>query len=247
MDIPTRFITYVFDDVTIRDFGDLQRIRDAASRQLGALQRGDRAAIFTTSCRVELDFTSDPQKLQEAMSRLELHPPHVCRVSRARILQVDLLAAVVSKMSKLPARRDIILISSGFFVGHVRSFEETDLIEAAIRAKVAISSVDTGEATDYIGPGAASGANSGPPRSANPSNPEVLIDLAHGTGGTYLTGNDFALNFRKLATPESHYLLGFVPSGKADGRFHTLKVKLENSHRLTVEARNGYFAKPEAE
>jgi len=240
-EIPARFVTYFFDDLTIRDPGDLKRIRDAATEQLGALQPGDRAAIFTSSCRVELDFTSDRQKLQEAISRMQLRPAPVCRVSRAETLQVELLRAVVKKMSSLPARRDIILVSSGFFVGPVRESKETDLIEDAVRAKVSISSVDTGEATDYAGGGAATAvASNQPPRYDNPSNPQALIDLAHGTGGTYVTGNDFALSFRKLATPESHYVLGFVPAGKADGRFHQLKVKLENAHKLTVEARNGY-------
>jgi hypothetical protein len=44
MAIPTRFVTYFFDDLTIRDQGDMKRIRDAATQQLGALQPGDRAA-----------------------------------------------------------------------------------------------------------------------------------------------------------------------------------------------------------
>jgi VWFA-related protein len=150
-------------------------------------------------------------------------------------------------MSALPARRDIILVSSGFFVGHDRSSEETELIDAAIRAKVSIDAVDTGEATDYAGGGAASAVSSNqPPRVANAANPIVLVDLARGTGGTYVTGNDFALSFRKLATPESHYLLGFAPA-KADGRVHQLKVKLENSHKLTVESRSGYLAPQRSE
>ncbi|HUE04216.1 MAG TPA: VWA domain-containing protein [Bryobacteraceae bacterium] len=243
IDIPTRFIAYLFDDVTIRDFGDLKHIRDAATAQLGALRPGDRAAIFTTSCRVNLDFTNDPVKLQDALSHLEFRPPPVCRVSRVQVLQVEILKAVVSKMSSLPGRRDIILISSGFFIGPQRSFEETDLMEGAIRAKVSINSVDAGEATDYAGGGAASGmADTQPPRYDNPANAIVLEDLAHGTGGRYVTGNDFALSFRKLSTPESHYLLGFVPAAKADGRFHQLKVKLENAHKMTVEARSGYYA-----
>ena len=75
----------------------------------------------------------------------------------------------------------------------------------------------------------------------------MLVDLAHGTGGTYVTGNDFALNFRKLATPESHYVLGFIPDAKADGHFHQLKVKLEKAHKLNVEARNGYYAPQHSE
>jgi len=249
MQIPTRFVMYFFDDLTIRDFGDLKRIRDAAARQLGALQPGDRAAIFTSSCTVDLDFTNDPQKLQEVVSRIQLHPVAVCRVSRVQTLQVELLKAVVNKMSSLPARRDIILVSSGFFVGHNRSDEETDLIETAIRAKVSIDAVDVGEATDYTTGGVtpSNAMNPGePPRNDNPTNPVVLVDLAHGTGGTYVTGNDFAVSFRKLATPESHYLLGFVPA-KADGRVHQLKVKLENSHKLTVEARSGYLAPQRSE
>ncbi|MGA2274288.1 MAG: VWA domain-containing protein [Bryobacteraceae bacterium] len=258
IEIPTRFITYLFDDVNIRDFGDLKRLRDAAARQLGALQPGDRAAIFTSSCTVALDFTNDRPKLQDAVSRLQLRPLPVCRVAATQTLQVELLKAVVSKMSRLPARRDLIFVSSGFFIGPQRPTEEADLIEAAIHAKVSISAVDIGEATDYIGRGAASATrytgvvSSGADMArldsnANPSNPIVLVDLAHGTGGTYVTGNDFDLSFRKLATPESHYILGFVPAAKADGRFHQLKVKLENSRKLTVEARNGYYATPPSE
>jgi VWFA-related protein len=246
IEIPARFVAYFFDDITIRDFGDLKRIRDAAAQQLGALQPGDRAAIFMSSCTVQVDFTNDRQKLQEALSRLQLRPPQLCRVSQAQTLQAELLRAVVKRMSTLPARRDIILISSGFYIGHDKTTEEADLIEAAIRAKVSISAVDVGEATDYTGGGAARATDSRP-RYDNPTNPVMLVDLAHGTGGTYVTGNDFALSFRKLATPEIHYLLGFVPTGKADGRFHQLKVKLENAHKLTVEARNGYYATPRTE
>jgi VWFA-related protein len=246
MEIPARFVTYFFDDVTLRDPGDMTRIRDAAARQLGALQPGDRAAIFTSSCRVELDFTNDRAKLQAALARLEVRPSQLCRVSQAQTLQVTLLRAVLSKMSKLPARRQIILVSSGFFVGHDRSAEEAELIEAAIRSKVSIDAIDAGETTDFTGSGAATAAMSSKPRYANPSNPIVLVDLAHGTGGAYLTGNDFGVSFHKLATPESHYLLSFI-AAKADGRFHQLKVKLKESHKMSVEARNGYFAGQRAE
>ncbi len=246
IEIPARFITYFFDDVNIRDFGDLKRIRDAAARQLGALQPGDRAAIFTSSCTLALDFTNDRAKLQDALSRLQSRPPSVCRVSRTQTLQLELLKAVVSKMSSLPARRNIILVSSGFYIAPLRPTEEADLIEAAIRAKVSIDAIDIGEATDYTGGPIASASSSGGMArthgNADPANPIVLVDLARGTGGTYVTGNDFNVSFRKLSTPESHYLLGFVPAGKADGRFHKLKVKLEDSRKLTVEARTGYYA-----
>jgi len=54
-------------------------------------------------------------------------------------------------MSNLPARRDIILVSSGFYIAPLRPTEESDTIEAAIRAKVSIDAIDIGEATDYTG------------------------------------------------------------------------------------------------
>ncbi len=72
----------------------------------------------------------------------------------------------------------------------------------------------------------------------------TLTELAHGTGGTYVAaGNDFDWGFRKLATPESFYLLGFSPDGaKADGSYHELKVKLKDPRKLSVQSRGGYFA-----
>jgi len=198
---------------------------------------------------VLLDFTNDQAKLQEAVSRLAFAPPGVCRVSRVQVLQVEVLGNLIRRMSVLPARREIILVSPGFWVGHDRSPEAANLIESAVRSKVVIHALDTGGSTDYAGPGAAAaGPGAGPVFAtparvaANPTAPMVLLDLTHGTGGTYVTGNDFAVGFRRLATPESHYVLSFVPTGKADGRLHQLKVKLENGRKLTVEARSQYYA-----
>ena len=71
--------------------------------------------------------------------------------------------------------------------------------------------------------------------------PLVLVELAHGTGGTYVTGNNYELNFRRLSAPECHYVLAFVSTAKADGKFHQLKVKLVKKGKYTVEARNGYY------
>jgi VWFA-related protein len=247
IEIPERFVTYFFDDVAIQDFGDLTRLREAASRQLGTLQPGDRVAIVTSSCRLTVDFTNDPQKLQAAISHLQLKPAPVCRVSRTQKLQVELLKAVVGQMSKLPAYREIIVVSPGFFVGHDRSNEQMELIETAVRANVVINAVDVGESTISGDSGdAITGRASQRTQTAyrNPSIPLVLVELARGTGGTYVTGSDFALSFRKLATPESHYVLGFVPDAKADGRFHQLKVKLQDARNLSVKTRDGYYAPP---
>lgn len=133
---------------------------------------------------------------------------------------------------------------------HDRSSEVDDLIGTSVRSRVLIDAIDVGESTNSTGFAA---GNSRDPdagmgqRSAYETNPLVLVELAHGTGGTYITGSDFALSFRKLASPESYYLPGFAPDAKVDGRYHQLKVKLQNSHNLSVEARAGYYAPQRSE
>ena len=152
---------------------------------------------------------------------------------------------MVKAMANLPGRREIILISGGFWIGHNRSDEPPDLIDAAVRSKVVINALDTGAATESAGRGAANGMN---PNGSDPTPvlvatlPLVLVELAHGTGGTYVVGNDFSVSFRQLSTPESYYVLSFVPPEKTDGKFHQLKVKLEKKGKFTIEARNGYYA-----
>jgi VWFA-related protein len=250
IDVPERFITYFFDDRSLGGIAILSGIRDAAAKQINALQSGDRVAIVTSSCHVMQDFTNDRAKLLETLLRLQLAPPQVCRVSGAQIVQIELLKNIVKRMANLPGRREILLISGGFYVNYSRANQWWDLIEAAVRSKVIINALDTGRVTESAGTGAA-GMDNRPGRVAPYANdvtlPLVLVELARSTAGTYVTGNDFGVNFRKLSTPESHYVLSFVPSAKADGKLHQLKVRLENKGKFTVEARNGYTAPQRAE
>jgi len=53
--------------------------------------------------------------------------------------------------------------------------------------------------------------------------------------------NDLALGFRRLGmVPETMYVLAFSPSGvAADGRFHSLKVRLAAGQRYSLQARLG--------
>lgn len=245
-DIPERFIAYFFDDRNIRGIADVSRIKEAVSKQLAALQPGDRAGVFTSSCYVMEDFTNDRAKLAAAVSHLQIGPPPMCRVSRAQVLQVEVLSKIVSRMSGLPGKRQLIVVSPGFLVGHDRSEEEATFIGAAVQAKVVIDVIDTGavNADDAITtrPGTAATSDISSDRnSANPGRELVLADMTRSTGGIYITGNDYGSDFRRLATPESHYVLGFVP-GKADGRLHQLKVKLAKGSKFKVESRTDYYA-----
>jgi VWFA-related protein len=246
MDVPERFIAYFFDDVSVGGIATLQRIRDAASKQLNEMQPGDRVAIVTSSCSAGQDFTNDRTKLREALSHLQLSPPPACRVSRVQVLQIEVLKNVVKRMANLPGRKEILLISAGFWVGHDRSNEPTDLIDAAVRSQVVIDALDTGGSTELPRTTAPNGMNMGArdrePGNTNPTLPLVLVDMARGTAGTYVTGNDYGLNFRKLSTPESYYVLSFAPTAKADGKLHQLKVKLEKKGKFTIDARNAYYA-----
>jgi len=64
------FVAYLFDDVHAK-FEDLARARDAAAKVISTSMRpSDRAAIYTTSGQVMLDFTGDQAKLRETLARL---------------------------------------------------------------------------------------------------------------------------------------------------------------------------------
>jgi VWFA-related protein len=68
--IAARFVAYVFDDVHLR-VQDLEVARKAVTEYLTELEPVSRAAIFTTSGRVTLDFTDDRDKLRETLNRIQ--------------------------------------------------------------------------------------------------------------------------------------------------------------------------------
>ena len=80
---PERYVAYVFDDLSI-NASDLILLKKAASAHLAkSLQPADRAAIYTTSGRNNLDFTDDKEKLQDALSHIQRqmlyqHVGHQC-------------------------------------------------------------------------------------------------------------------------------------------------------------------------
>src|SRR5208282_1982870 len=72
----------------------------------------------------------------------------------------------------------------------------------------------------------------------------VMAGLAGASGGTFFhNSNDIEGGLKRLASaPEYLYLLEFsLDKVKADGKFHSLKVKVDHGG-LTLQARRGYFA-----
>jgi VWFA-related protein len=161
------------------------------------------------------------------------------------------LRAAIRRLADMPGQRLIVLASPGFFP---RTPDERsrlgEVLDLAARNNVIVSALDirgvyaTGhndasqpipstsvEEQYYIQSALASG--------------DVLEDLAHGTGGTlFHNNNDLTTGFARVASPpEVYYVLGFSPADlKADGSFHTLKIRAPNRKDAGIQARRGYFA-----
>ena len=245
---PSHFIGYFLDDLSLHDLGTVAPLRDAALRNIAGLQPADRAAIFSSSCRLVMDFTGDHAKLQEITSKLQPNPIPVCRVTPSLPLQVTLLEAMVSRMAHLPGARRVVIVSAGFPVnGFEQKMRET-LIDEAVRAKVSIDALHIVEGRGGVGESMPpnTGMSRRPPGADtffNNINSENLNIIADGTGGTVVeAGNDPEAGLRQLGTPECIYLLSFVPEEKADGSYHKLKVTVNDPRKLTVRARAGYYA-----
>jgi len=147
---------------------------------------------------------------------------------------LSVIQSLVDGMAKLPGQRMILLTSAGFLTD-TRQTELNLLMEKALHAEVVIHTLDA-RGLFYVGPRANQGVG---------LLSDTMAAVAAGTGGTfYHNNNDLALGFRELGmVPETTYLLGFAPSEVvADGRFHSLKVRLVADKHYWLQARLGYTA-----
>ena len=165
------------------------------------------------------------------------------------------IESLVDGLAKFPGERMILLASEGFLTGNLE-IDQDRLMTKALHAEVVINTLDVkglytvipgGDASTYQGPIPTSARN------VEAKNAQRVADapgdamevLASGTGGAfYHNYNDLARGFRELGmVPETMYVLGFSPSGvAADGRYHSLKVRLAAGKRYSLQARLGYAA-----
>ncbi len=66
------FVTLFFDDLHLST-SDAMLSRQAATKLFGAMQPGERLAIFSTSGQVQQEFTADREKLDDALQRIVPH------------------------------------------------------------------------------------------------------------------------------------------------------------------------------
>lgn len=146
-------------------------------------------------------------------------------------LSFKVLREAVRRISRLPGQRSIVLVSPGFPTAEMQE-ELEGIIDDALKGDVIINILDPSglSMSDRVQYGTASGSW------------DVLVDLTSGTGGTFFHNrNDMDEGFQSTALPEIFYILGFSPQ-RLDGRLHKLKVTLQRSEKLNVQARRGYYA-----
>jgi VWFA-related protein len=171
-------------------------------------------------------------------------------------LALTVLVSSIRRLAAVPGDRSLILASAGFLIPDDLRFEESDLMDRAIRANVRISSLnarglyalvpggDASTATSAGGPSVLTAKTQYDQQSAI-AEEGVLEELADATGGRFFhNNNDLKAGFNQIAAaPEFVYLLGFSPQNlKLDGAYHALKVKLITARGLDLQARRGYYA-----
>jgi VWFA-related protein len=166
-------------------------------------------------------------------------------------ISLGLLKNVVNNMSRKPGQRSVVLVSPGFITPQME-YEYTEIIDRALRSQVVVNTLDArglyvplsfGDPTLARPP--SSGGKVLIETAADSAQADLLAVLADGTGGVFFhNSNDLDEGFRRVAeTPEYSYVLAFVPQNlKLDGSFHSLKVTLKSSQKLTLQARRGYYA-----
>ena len=200
------------------------------------------------SCSPGLEMRNLAQRLAESAATQAL-------AVGEQDVQVTLASVkeLVRRMANLPGQRTLILVSPGFLTLTSQSLTaESQIMDLAAESNVTISALDARglyiteiDASERGGGSAlASRLHSEYRRNSMSLSEDVMAELAAGTGGTYFhNSNDLEGGFKRLtATPEYLYLLEFsIGDVKQNGRYHRLKVKVDQDDS-TVQARRGYFA-----
>ena len=170
-----------------------------------------------------------------------------------------ILNNIVRLLASLPGDRVMILVSPGMYLPDDLQRSLSESIDRATRSGVIINTLDARGVYPVDPSGGVQSCVLTQPRTqqevarfnqeAVSAQGLILDTLAHSTGGTSITDNDFLGGLNGLANPPEHlYYLGFYPKDlKPDGRFHEIKVTLANGQELSVQARKGYWAPSHAE
>jgi VWFA-related protein len=165
---------------------------------------------------------------------------------------------LIRTMSETPGgQRTIAMVSDGFF-GRNLQYRMDSLIDNALRSNVIVNTLDA-RGLFAEPPGGPPSEQGLPPQvqakidemnhQSKQSDSDPLNEVAQSTGGLFVQNtNDMEGGLAKISflqTPS--YVLGFSPENfKADGKFHSIHVKVLASGHFTLQARRGYFAPQKA-
>jgi VWFA-related protein len=158
-------------------------------------------------------------------------------------------------MATLPGQRSLLLVSDGFLPieGEAR-YAESQLLDLAVQSNVTINAIDARGlyATSMTASDDLRGRSPRKieeyRRNSKSIEEQSMGELADGTGGTFFhNNNNLDAGFKAITqAPEVVYMLELPLDGvKANGSYHSLKVKVDREG-TTVQTRRGYFMpKPE--
>jgi VWFA-related protein len=162
------------------------------------------------------------------------------------------LRSTIKNMATLQGQRVLVLVSPGFLTPTEEAARLiSEVLDIADRADVTISAIDArGLYTTNLDSSERSSSSIIQAREQEQNRPSsmsssenVMAVLADGSGGTYFhNSNDLISGLGALVDgPKFLYLLAFSPQGKFNGRYHVLKVEV-NQKGLRLRSRHGYFA-----
>jgi VWFA-related protein len=244
-------LTYYMADL-IQNKNDQQALHAAAQEALA-------------TCAPPPPIPPTAPNYQQMMQQAEQNAENVSKGVASRVvglgerdtrLAFTVLEDAIRRLGSAPGDRTLIFVSSGFYFADDLRYEETDIMDRAIRANVRISSLNArGLYTMIPGGDASQGASAGGvgvmnlksqyQRENALAEEGIMEELADATGGRYFhNNNDLKSGFGQVAaSPEFVYVLGFSPQNlKFDGAYHVLKVTLKMSRGLDMQARRGYYA-----
>lgn len=173
------------------------------------------------------------------------------------------LEDIVKHLAGMPGQRVLVYVSPGFTLADSVKTDSWWLIERALRAGVVVNTIDArglytadvlpdidappqvAPYRDKVGAVDYQGMEGALRMQAQFMSSQVLAEMAADTGGTFFHNrNDLDVGMSQaLEAPGVSYVLGFRPEKpKANGKFHSLRVKLANGKKYQIQATNGYYA-----
>ena len=224
-----RFTVFFLDDrhLTLDQMTSAQQDVDAALP--AALDSNGYVAIVTGTGSANSGFSRDPNQLRKILSSIRA-TPFAAQGTRGThnfdlIGTYSSLADFASRMSKLPGRRLLVLLSPGFSVDfpEIRSAAAI-YIDSIVRSGVVLNTFNTQDSS-----------------SATRSEDNIALEeLSTATGGSFFPGPSPPPSLAQY--PELLYLLDIpVSAVRADGSSHQLKVAIAQPGR-NIRARKSFVA-----